>query len=111
MPQLIKADLSGADLSGANLNGANLSDTKLGVADLTSSDFRSGDYEITKVNPEAVKRAQHWDKAFYDCKIIEALHLPLDNNVKLFDELPKDQQDRYKIDEKPPEPCPASPKQ
>ena len=108
---LSHANLVGADLSGAELGAADLSDTILAVADLTSSDFRSTLFdENTKVNPEAVKRAQHWDKAFYDCEMIEALHLPLDNNVKLFEELPKDQQDRYKIEGQPPEPCPP-PKQ
>ena len=108
------ANLSWADLRGANLSDANLSDADLSDTDLTSSDFRSIlSYENTTVNPEAVKGAktQTWEKAFYDCMIIETLHLPLDNNVKLFEELPKDQQDRYKIYEKPPEPCPSAPKQ
>src|ERR1019366_5304046 len=108
------ARLSAADLSGANLWGADLNGARLGYADipsygadLTYSDFR----DAKNLKPEQVKLAQHWDKAFYDCKIIEALHLPLDNNVKLFEELHKDKEPQPNQDQRPPEACPSPPKQ
>ncbi len=118
------AHLSGANLSGADLGDTDLGDTDLSDADLSNADLRGArltgadlthsDFRRAKnVDPEAVKGAQSetWKKALYDCTIIEALHLPLDHNVKLFEELPKDQQDRDKTLEKPPEPCPSQPQQ
>jgi len=76
-----RADLSGTRLDGAiliaaDLGGANLTVTHLNDADLTYSDFR----ETKNLKPEQVKRAVHWDKAFYDRKIIEALSLPPNHN-------------------------------
>lgn len=106
------AALRAADLSGADLDGADLNSAELGYADMTyGADLTYSDFRHTKnLKPEQVKLAEHWDKAFYDCEIIEALRLPLDNNVKLFEELHKDKEHQSKQGAKPPEPCP-SPKQ
>ena len=75
-------------------------------ADLTYSDFRNA----KNLKPEQVKLAEHWDKAFYDCEIIKALSLSLDNNVRLFKER-RDKDPQFNQSEQPPEPCPSPPKQ
>jgi uncharacterized protein YjbI with pentapeptide repeats len=103
---LSHAGLQDADLGGADLHGADLGRAYLAGAILTDSDLRGA----KDLDARAVKSALHWDKAFYDCEIIEALHLPPDNNVKLFEELHNDNEHPQKQAAKPPEPCPA-PKQ
>lgn len=81
------ADLREANLAGAMLSSSDLSGASLNGADLTYADFRHIRDTETKLDPDAIKLANHWEKAFYDCKLIEALHLPLDNNVKLYEQI------------------------
>jgi uncharacterized protein YjbI with pentapeptide repeats len=72
-------DLRGANLGGANLWRADLSGADLGDANLTHCDFRG----VWYVSPEAVKAAAHWQMAFYDLEMLEALGLPPDHNARI----------------------------
>jgi uncharacterized protein YjbI with pentapeptide repeats len=91
------AELGDADLRGAQLYGANLSGAQLDGANLTYSDFRlpkllGSEAVFLASNPdlEAVKRALHWDKAFYEDKTLKALGLPADHNVQLAEQQKKE---------------------
>ncbi len=100
---LHSTDLSGANLFGANLFGSNLADAHLKGTFLIHTDFRNArNMDVVEV---VSARFQTWKEAFYDCKIIEALHLPLDNNVKLFEVL-HDKEHPPKQGEEKPESCP-----
>jgi uncharacterized protein YjbI with pentapeptide repeats len=116
---LNQSDLSTANLQHADLSRANLTDAALGGADLAYSNLR----ETKNLDLQRIRSAHYWEKAFYDCKIIEALALPLDNNVQLFQQVQKDQLyeirrellrlagEHPKLEEKQPEPCPSTPTQ
>jgi len=101
------AQLEDAGLSNANLNGASLSDASLSGASLSHTDLRG----TKNLKTWQVKQASYFDKAFYDCTMIGQLGFPLDNNVRVFEDLHKfDTEHPPKQDEKQPEPCPP-PKQ
>ncbi len=105
---LTNTNLGGADLMDAHLSGAHLLFADLRGADLLRADLAYSHFWLTKnLKPAQVKLAEHWDQAFYDCQMIEALGLPLDNNVKLFEELHKDKEHPPTQDERKPEPCPS----
>jgi uncharacterized protein YjbI with pentapeptide repeats len=115
---LSHSNLSTANLQEADLSGAILEGSTLGGADLAYSNLR----ETKGLDLQKVRTARNWEKAFYDCKTIQALSLPLDNNAKLFQELHKDELRKIrgeliemlgnplKPDGEQPVPCPA-PKQ
>jgi len=67
---LSDADLSGANLCCANLSGADLWDANLSFANLIGAYLRGAIFD-----PEEIKKAQNWDKAFYDDEMKKILGL------------------------------------
>jgi uncharacterized protein YjbI with pentapeptide repeats len=85
------ASLENADLRGANLGDADLRSVDLGGADVSGADLTYADFrEALVLDPEAVKGGIHWDKAFYDEKILKALGLPPNHNTKLAEQQKKE---------------------
>lgn len=89
---LRRADLRFADLRGANLIDTYLSDADMADADLTYSDLRVDPDVTSDIDLEMVKRAAHWDRAFYNDDILEALGLSSDHNEKLREQQNKEKQ-------------------
>lgn len=83
---LRRVRLAGANLKIANLSGADLEEARLGGADLSFTNLTSA----KNLDPEQVKRADHWDKACYDDATLKALGLPPDHNQKVAQEYAKE---------------------
>lgn len=83
------AFLMEADLTGAKLNSANLKGTNLDRAELEFADFRSmsyGDILTRGLTVEQIKAAKHFEKAYYDDSMVEALCLRPNHNTKIEEE-------------------------
>ena len=112
---LSRASLSGVILSGADLSSANLVGTILSFADLRDADLDNADLtycvfvHVRNLPLETVKRARHWDKAFYDGDIIRALELPTDQNSRLAGEQWKEKKLQQRQTAKQTAPSPAAP--
>ena len=129
---LLGGNLTGADLKGAHLNGADLTDADLSDADLSDTDLSGAQLRGAKLNqadllfsdlrgsenllPEEVKRALHWDQAFYDDKMFIVLGFSPDHNRILIEQ----QKERRKklaeelwrrLNSEQPAPASLSPKQ
>jgi uncharacterized protein YjbI with pentapeptide repeats len=112
------ADLTHADLSGAVLSGADLtsrplmvsellfsglggsadSDANLTSANVEFADFRSGRHgQVTRIALDALKSAQHWDKAYYDPYVLKELGLPPDHNRELDKEAERETRNRIVV--------------
>jgi kumamolisin len=87
--ELAGAHLQGADLLGARLNGADLSDADLRNADLNGADLTDAELkhanlrEASGLSPGDLAKAKHWQDAFYNSDILQALKLPELNNTRL----------------------------
>jgi len=81
------ADLSGADLSGADLLGADMLGASLdSYSDLTYTNLRNAE----NLNPFLLKKALHWEMAFYNDETLRALGLPPDHNDRLAEQKKKE---------------------
>ena len=91
--ELFGADLTGASLGNVNLSGANLcasdlsgaylSRANLSRAELMYSDLRG----TTNLDLMKVREAHHWEKAFFDPEVLNALGLPSDHNDNLSEQM------------------------
>jgi uncharacterized protein YjbI with pentapeptide repeats len=97
-------DLSRADLTGAKLDGTDLRGADLTYADLTHSDLRQSE----NLDPETVKGADYWEKAFYDAAALKVLGLPPNHNVKLAEQQKKEQELQQKQNAAQAAPKPAA---
>jgi uncharacterized protein YjbI with pentapeptide repeats len=93
---LTEADFSGANLCDANFTEANLSDANFSDALLLGALLLGADLEKTSfannvkdLSPSQIRKAKHWDHAYYSQGILESLGLPLDHNETLQKEIEK----------------------
>ena len=97
---LFGANLQGAILQGANLQGAilfraNLQKATLVGTELQGADLRSANLQGASVRhavglePDQVKRARNWERAYYDDDFLPKLGLPPDHNDTLRQKLNK----------------------
>lgn len=83
---LTGAGLIGANLTGAHLNFADLTGATLNGANLTYCDFRN----IRNLDSAQAKSGRHWESAYYDDAMLNALGLAPDHNDRLDEQRKKE---------------------